>query len=78
LGRIAKIDHFGDPAIADVHGPHSAFITGSDSLMDGGVTAAYWVGELAVKSRTATVACRFSAIGSLHSQDSLRHTAHFV
>jgi len=26
-----------------------AFITGSDFLMDGGVTAAYWYGELAPK-----------------------------
>ena len=26
-----------------------AFITGSDILMDGGVTAAYWFGELAPK-----------------------------
>jgi hypothetical protein len=25
----------------------SAFITGSDFLMDGGVTAAYWFGDLA-------------------------------
>jgi NAD(P)-dependent dehydrogenase (short-subunit alcohol dehydrogenase family) len=29
-------------------GPDGAFITGSDFLMDGGVTAAYWFGELAV------------------------------
>lgn len=28
-------------------GPEGAFITGSDFLMDGGVTAAYWFGELA-------------------------------
>ncbi len=28
-------------------GPDGAFITGSDFLMDGGVTAAYWFGELA-------------------------------
>ncbi len=28
-------------------GPDGAFITGSDVLMDGGVTAAYWFGELA-------------------------------
>ena len=28
-------------------GPDSGFITGSDVLMDGGVTAAYWYGELA-------------------------------
>jgi hypothetical protein len=27
-----------------------AFITGSDFLMDGGVTAAYWFGELAAKT----------------------------
>jgi hypothetical protein len=28
-------------------GPDASFITGSDILMDGGVTAAYWYGELA-------------------------------
>jgi NAD(P)-dependent dehydrogenase (short-subunit alcohol dehydrogenase family) len=28
-------------------GPDGAFITGSDFLMDGGVTASYWYGELA-------------------------------
>jgi NAD(P)-dependent dehydrogenase (short-subunit alcohol dehydrogenase family) len=31
-------------------GPDGGFITGSDFLMDGGVTAAYWYGDLAVKS----------------------------
>jgi NAD(P)-dependent dehydrogenase (short-subunit alcohol dehydrogenase family) len=30
-------------------GPDGGFITGSDVLMDGGVTAAYWYGELAPK-----------------------------
>lgn len=30
-------------------GRDGAFITGSDFLMDGGVTAAYWYGELAPK-----------------------------
>lgn len=30
-------------------GPDGAFITGSDFLMDGGVTAAYWYGELTPK-----------------------------
>jgi NAD(P)-dependent dehydrogenase (short-subunit alcohol dehydrogenase family) len=30
-------------------GPDGAFITGSDFLMDGGVTAAYWFGELSPK-----------------------------
>jgi hypothetical protein len=28
-------------------GPDGGFITGSDVLMGGGVTAAYWFGELA-------------------------------
>jgi NAD(P)-dependent dehydrogenase (short-subunit alcohol dehydrogenase family) len=30
-------------------GPDGGFITGSDFLMDGGVTAAYWYGDLAPK-----------------------------
>ena len=30
-------------------GSDGGFITGSDFLMDGGVTAAYWFGELASK-----------------------------
>ena len=30
-------------------GPDGTFIIGSDFLMDGGVTAAYWYGELAPK-----------------------------
>ncbi len=30
-------------------GPDGSFITGSDVLMDGGVTAAYWFGDLAPK-----------------------------
>lgn len=29
--------------------PDKTFISGSDFLMDGGVTAAYWFGELAPK-----------------------------
>jgi len=28
-------------------GPDRAFITGSDFLMDGGVTATFWFGDLA-------------------------------
>jgi hypothetical protein len=31
-------------------GADGAFITGSDFLMDGGATPAYWFGELAPKS----------------------------
>jgi len=30
-------------------GENGAFITGSDFLMDGGVTAAYWYADLAPK-----------------------------
>jgi hypothetical protein len=30
-------------------GPDGAFVSGSDFLMDGGVTAGYWFGELAQK-----------------------------
>jgi hypothetical protein len=32
-------------------GPDGAFITGSDFLMDGGVTASYFFGRLAPSSR---------------------------
>jgi hypothetical protein len=30
-----------------IMGPDGGFITGSDILMDGGVTATHWYGELA-------------------------------
>jgi hypothetical protein len=30
-------------------GPDGAFITGSDFLIDGGVTSAYWFGDLRSK-----------------------------
>ena len=35
------------PVGAPLMGPDGAFITGSDFLMDGGVTASYFYGELA-------------------------------
>ena len=38
--------HYGNVA-ALLMGPDGSFITGSDFLMDGGVTAAYWYGDLA-------------------------------
>ena len=47
-GRIGNPDEVGNVA-ALLMGPDGAFITGSDFLMDGGVTAAYWYGELAPK-----------------------------
>ena len=34
-------------AIALLMGADGGFITGSDFLMDGGVTASYWYGDLA-------------------------------
>ena len=39
----------GAGSIGQTKGPDGAFITVSDFLMDGGVTAAYWFGELGVK-----------------------------
>jgi NAD(P)-dependent dehydrogenase (short-subunit alcohol dehydrogenase family) len=45
-GRAGTPDEVG-AAGALLMGPEGTFITGSDFLMDGGVTAAYWFGELA-------------------------------
>ena len=47
-GRAGTPDEVGAVG-ALLMGPDSAFITGSDFLMDGGVTASYWFGELAPK-----------------------------
>jgi NAD(P)-dependent dehydrogenase (short-subunit alcohol dehydrogenase family) len=47
-GRAGTPDEVGNVA-ALLMGPDGAFITGSDFLMDGGVTAAYWFGELKPK-----------------------------
>lgn len=47
-GRAGTPDEVGNVG-ALLMGPDGAFITGSDFLMDGGVTAAYWFGELAPK-----------------------------
>jgi NAD(P)-dependent dehydrogenase (short-subunit alcohol dehydrogenase family) len=48
VGRAATPDEVGHVG-ALLLGPDGAFITGSDVLMDGGVTASYWYGELAPK-----------------------------
>jgi NAD(P)-dependent dehydrogenase (short-subunit alcohol dehydrogenase family) len=45
-GRAGTPDEVGNLA-ALLMGADGAFITGSDFLMDGGVTASYWFGELA-------------------------------
>jgi NAD(P)-dependent dehydrogenase (short-subunit alcohol dehydrogenase family) len=47
-GRCGTPDEVGTVG-ALLMGPDGAFITGSDFLMDGGVSAAYWYGELAPK-----------------------------
>src|ERR1700712_2147619 len=47
-GRAGTPDEVGTVG-ALLMGPDGAFITGSDFLMDGGVTAAYWFGELKPK-----------------------------
>jgi NAD(P)-dependent dehydrogenase (short-subunit alcohol dehydrogenase family) len=49
-GRAGTPDEVGNVG-ALLMGPDGAFITGSDFLMDGGVTSAYWYGELAPQSR---------------------------
>jgi len=48
VGRAGTPDEVGTVG-ALLMGPEGAFITGSDFLMDGGVTAAYWYGELGPK-----------------------------
>jgi NAD(P)-dependent dehydrogenase (short-subunit alcohol dehydrogenase family) len=45
-GRVGTPDEVATVA-ALLMGPDGGFITGSDFLMDGGVTAAYWYGDLA-------------------------------
>jgi NAD(P)-dependent dehydrogenase (short-subunit alcohol dehydrogenase family) len=45
-GRAGTPDEVGAVG-ALVMGPDGGFISGSDFLMDGGVTAAYWYGDLA-------------------------------
>ena len=45
-GRAGTPDEIGNVG-ALLMGPDGAFITGSDFLMDGGVTASYFFGELA-------------------------------
>ena len=47
-GRIGTPDEVGVVG-ALLMGSDGTFITGSDFLMDGGVTSAYWFGELAPK-----------------------------
>jgi NAD(P)-dependent dehydrogenase (short-subunit alcohol dehydrogenase family) len=49
-GRAGAPDEVGTIG-ALLMGPDGAFITGSDFLMDGGVTASYFFGELAPSSR---------------------------
>src|SRR5512133_2451533 len=51
-GRAGTPDEVGTVG-ALLMGPEGAFITGSDFLMDGGVTAAYRFGDLAPKPTTA-------------------------
>jgi hypothetical protein len=46
VGRAGTPDEVGAVG-ALLMGPDGGFITGSDFLMDGGVTAAYWYGEIA-------------------------------
>lgn len=47
-GRTGTPDEVGNVGVL-LMGPDGAFITGSDFLMDGGVTASYFYGNLAPK-----------------------------
>ena len=49
-GRAGTPDEVATVA-ALLMGPDGAFITGSDFLMDGGVTSAYWYGDLAPQTK---------------------------
>ena len=51
VGRAGTPDEVGNVG-ALLMGPDGAFITGSDFLMDGGVTASYFFGDLAPKETT--------------------------
>jgi NAD(P)-dependent dehydrogenase (short-subunit alcohol dehydrogenase family) len=51
-GRAGTPDEVGTVA-ALLMGPDGGFITGSDILMDGGVTASYWYGDLAPEKNRA-------------------------
>jgi NAD(P)-dependent dehydrogenase (short-subunit alcohol dehydrogenase family) len=51
VGRAGTPDEVGVVG-ALLMGPDGAFITGSDFLMDGGVTAAYWYGDLDPNSQS--------------------------
>jgi quercetin dioxygenase-like cupin family protein len=48
-------------------GPDGGFITGSDFLMDGGVTAAYWYGELAPQQDNKENVMEITRVGSQSS-----------
>jgi len=50
VGRAGTPDEVGSVG-ALLMGADGAFITGSDFLMDGGLTASYWYGDLAPKRR---------------------------
>jgi len=51
VGRAGTPDEIGTIG-ALLMGPDGAFITGSDFLMDGGVTSAYWYGDLNPNSQS--------------------------
>ncbi len=48
VGRAGTPDEIGTVG-ALLMGQEGAFLTGSDFIMDGGLTAAYWYAELAPK-----------------------------
>jgi NAD(P)-dependent dehydrogenase (short-subunit alcohol dehydrogenase family) len=71
-GRAGTPDEVGNVG-ALLMGSDGAFITGSDFLMDGGVTAAYWFGELAPKGRSSKGIPSFSKSEATPPLQSGRH-----
>ena len=62
-GRAGTPDEVGTVG-ALLMGPDGGFITGSDFLMDGGVTAAYWYGELAPHLRGGSTRRSYDLTGT--------------
>ncbi|HEY6210934.1 MAG TPA: SDR family oxidoreductase [Vicinamibacterales bacterium] len=60
--RAGTPDEVGSVA-ALLMGPDGGFISGSDFLMEGGVTASYWFGDLA-RTRKHLTACKSSGLSS--------------
>ena len=69
-GRAGILDEVG-AVVALLMGPDGTFITGSDFLMDGGVTAAYCTANSLRSDRRAAQAAIFNGTVDLNSPEAL-------